>query len=86
MRSLKKQHGIDFPSLFEKDFYSHEIGERKPDLSAYRKVIRLSGVQPEETLFVDDLERNIDAAREAGLKTFWLKKGMEMTNVFNGLL
>lgn len=83
---FKKQHGIDFPSLFEKDFYSHEIGERKPDLSAYRKVIRLSGVQPEETLFVDDLERNIDAAREAGLKTFWLKKGMEMTNVFNGLL
>ncbi|SHJ74340.1 putative hydrolase of the HAD superfamily [Tangfeifania diversioriginum] len=83
---FKNDHGIDFPSLFVNDFYSHEIGERKPDLSAYQKVIRLSGVQPEETLFVDDLENNIDAAHEAGLKTFWLKKGMEMTKVFNGSL
>jgi len=83
---FKNEHGIDFPSLFVKDFYSHEIGERKPDLSAYQKVIRLSGVQPEETLFVDDLEHNIAAAREAGLKTFWLKKEMELTKVFNGSL
>ncbi|MGM0622053.1 MAG: HAD family hydrolase [Bacteroidota bacterium] len=83
---FKKQHGIDFPSLFVKDFYSHEIGERKPDLSAYKKVIRLSGVIPGETLFVDDLEKNIAAASEAGLKTFWLKDGMEMTKVFNGSL
>jgi putative hydrolase of the HAD superfamily len=83
---FKNQHGIDFPSLFVKDFYSHEIGERKPELSAYQKVIRLSGVQPGETLFVDDLEKNIDAARDAGLKTFWLKDGMELTEVFNGSL
>ena len=83
---FKNDHGVDFPSLFVKDFYSHEIGERKPDLSAYQKVIRLSGVQPEETLFVDDLENNIDAAHEAGLKTFWLKKEMELTEVFNGSL
>ena len=77
------QHGIEFPSLFKKDFYSHEIHARKPDLESYQKVIQLSAINPQESLFVDDLEKNIVAAQEAGLKTFWLKQGMELTEVFD---
>jgi putative hydrolase of the HAD superfamily len=78
-----KEHNIEFPSLFVKDFYSHEIHARKPDLESYKKVIELSGVMPDETLFVDDLEKNIIGAQKAGLKTFWLHGGMELTKVFN---
>jgi putative hydrolase of the HAD superfamily len=81
-RQFKEQHGIEFPSLFVKDYYSHEIHERKPDLSSYEKVIELSGVIPHETLFVDDLEKNIKGAEEAGLTTFWLKPEMEMSEIF----
>ena len=81
-KAFKAEHGIDFPSLFVKDYYSHEIHERKPDLSSYQKVIELSGVNPEETVFIDDLEKNILGAQKAGLKTFWLKDGMEMTEIF----
>ncbi len=76
------EHGIEFPSLFDEDFYSHEIHARKPDLDSYKKVIELSGVNPKETLFVDDLEKNIAGAQKAGLQTFWLKDGMEMTELF----
>jgi putative hydrolase of the HAD superfamily len=79
---FKKQHGIDFPSLFVKDFYSHEIHERKPDLSSFNKVIELAGINPEKTLFVDDLEKNIIGAQKAGLQTFWLKEGLKMKEVF----
>lgn len=79
---FKQEYGIDFPSLFEKDFYSHEIHARKPDLEAFQKVIELAKVDPVETLFVDDLEKNIQAAREAGLKTFWLQDGLELTQLF----
>lgn len=79
---FKMIHGIDFSSLFVKDFYSHEIHERKPDLSSYEKVIELSGVNPNESVFVDDLEKNIAGAEKAGLKTFWLKEGMEMAEIF----
>lgn len=82
-RAFKAEHGIDFPSLFVKDFYSHEIHERKPDLSSYKKVIELSGINPEESIFIDDLEKNIIGAQQSGLKTFWLKEGMELTEVFN---
>lgn len=64
------QHGIEFPSLFVKDYYSHEIHERKPDLSSYQKVIELSGINPNESLFIDDLEKNVVSARDAGLKAY----------------
>ena len=79
---FKKVHGIDFPTLFEKDFYSHEIQARKPDLEAFQKVIQLAKIVPAETLFVDDLEKNILAARQAGLKAFWLQAGMELSELF----
>ena len=81
--AFKKQHGIDFATLFVKDFYSHELNERKPEISSFQKVIELSGVNPGETLFVDDLEKNIIGAQQAGLKTFWLKEGMEMSDIFS---
>ncbi len=79
---FKNQHNIDFPSLFETAYYSHEIHDRKPELSSFKKVIELSGVHPEESIFIDDLEKNILAAQKAGLKTFWLKEGMEMAELF----
>jgi glucose-1-phosphatase len=79
---FREMHGIEFSSLFVKDFYSHELRERKPDLASYTKVIELSEIIPEETLFVDDLEKNISGAEKAGLKTFWLKNGMEVAEVF----
>lgn len=82
-KAFKAAHGIEFPSLFVKDYYSHEIHERKPDFKSYQRVIELSGVKPEETVFIDDLEKNIQGAELAGLKTYWLKDGMELTEIFD---
>jgi putative hydrolase of the HAD superfamily len=82
LKTFKAEHKIDFPSLFETAFYSHDIQDRKPELSSFEKVIKLSGVKPEESLFIDDLEKNIIAAKKAGLRTIWLKEGMEMVDLF----
>ncbi len=82
-RNFKAEHGIEFPSLFVKDYYSHEIHFRKPDINSYKKVIELSGINPEESLFIDDLEKNIIGAQQSGLKTFWLNDGMELTEIFD---
>ena len=82
LAEFKTQHGIDFPSLFKTVYYSHEIHDRKPEISSFEKVIELSGVDPKETLFVDDLEKNIIAAEQAGLNTLWLKEDMEMAVLF----
>lgn len=79
---FKAAHGIEFPSLFKTAYYSHEIKDRKPEVSSFEKVIKLSKVNPAETLFVDDLEKNIVAAEKAGLNTLWLKEDMEMADLF----
>lgn len=79
---FEEEHGINFSSLFKSTYYSHEINDRKPEISSFKKVIELAGVTPKETLFVDDLEKNILGAQKVGLETLWLKEGMEMTKLF----
>lgn len=81
-KQFQADYGMEFSALFVKDYYSHKLHERKPDLSSYRKVIELSGVDPGETLFIDDLEKNIRGAQDAGIKTFWLTNGTDMTDLF----
>lgn len=80
--SFKSQYGIGFTSLFLKNIYSHEIQDRKPNQSAFQKVIKITGVNPSETLFIDDLEKNIISAEGSGFRTFWLKEGTELSDVF----
>ncbi len=55
-------------SFFDKRFVSFRIGARKPDKRAYDHAMKGLGVKPEEILFVDDMKRNVDAARKMGMK------------------
>jgi putative hydrolase of the HAD superfamily len=47
---------------------------RKPDVEIYRFVLDAHDLKPSETLFIDDLQANIDGASKAGLKTFLMEK------------
>ena len=85
-REFSSEYKIDVSSLFVKVFYSHEVQKYKPDVSAYTKVIELAGINPEESIFIDDLKSNIEGAQKAGLKTFWLKDGKEITEVFESVI
>jgi glucose-1-phosphatase len=81
-KQFREEHGIEFSSLFQKDYYSHELNERKPELSSYRKMMAEAGIIPEETLFIDDLEKNIQGAQMAGMRTHWLNNGSEIGDLF----
>jgi putative hydrolase of the HAD superfamily len=81
-RKFKQEHGLDFPTLFQKDFYSHEIGIRKPAPESFFKVLSEANLIARETLFIDDSEENIHGAAQTGLQTFWLKPGMTLEEVF----
>ena len=81
-KEFYNQYGIRFASLFVKDFYSYKIRARKPEPESYKKVIELSGIYPGESLFIDDLEKNIFGAEKVGLQTFWLKPDMELAKIF----
>lgn len=63
--------GSQFEDLmihFERIFVSSELGQRKPELDAYHRVAREMGVAPDEVLFFDDSQENIDGAHEAGMQ------------------
>jgi len=53
-------------TYFDKVFYSHHIGHRKPDPSCYAHVQAVLDCSPQDIFFIDDMEINIKAAKEAG--------------------
>jgi putative hydrolase of the HAD superfamily len=53
---------------FDHQILSCEIKLIKPDAAIFRHTVERLDVRPEEALFVDDREANIEAAREVGLK------------------
>ena len=62
----------DFDKRFIKAYYSHICGWRKPHPQAYKNLLDAEGLIAEETLFIDDTQKNIIGANEAGLNTFHL--------------
>lgn len=57
----------NFEQYFEKDYYSHEMGLRKPDPTIFEYVIREQRLNPTETIFLDDSSINLTGAAQAGL-------------------
>lgn len=83
---FRKQHGFEVSSLFEKDFHSNEIGHRKPTPESFHEIIRLSGINPEESLFIDDSLQNVQGAIACGLNGYWLEPGQKIEEIFQNYL
>lgn len=52
---------------FDHCLLSCEMGVAKPNVKAYQILVEKIGVPPGDIVFFDDLQRNIDAAKKAGL-------------------
>ncbi len=70
-----------FNSFFDKAYYSHEIGLRKPDAAAYLYVLNENNLLPQETLFIDDTLKNIKGAEAVGFQTIFLSDGKKIENL-----
>jgi putative hydrolase of the HAD superfamily len=68
----------DFDQLFEKAYYSHTSGIRKPYPEAYEWVLKDAGLNASETLFIDDTISNIEGAQKVGLQTIFLQPPRKM--------
>ena len=59
----------DLKDLFDAFIESSKVGLRKPDPRIYRVACTALGVAPSEVVFLDDIGRNLKAARELGMRT-----------------
>jgi len=70
---LEKEYGMaGNHTLFEKVYYSHKMGKRKPNADIFQQVLDENNLNPAETLFIDDSQPNISAAQQLGLHTYLL--------------
>lgn len=81
--SFRGKFGFAFENLFDKAYYSHQMGCRKPDLEIYEKMIADSGVFPVNALFIDDIEANVNAAQACGLNVKHASEGFNIANFFD---
>lgn len=75
---LQKEYHVEDNSIFfEKDYYSHLMGMRKPDIKIFEFVLNEQILKPEETLFIDDSPQHLKTANSLGMKTLLLNDPYE---------
>lgn len=76
---VRKHFGIPrLRDLFDKAYFSFELGLRKPDLSMYNYVIKDADLEPAKSFFIDDNEDNVKGAIAAGLSAVYMKRGSDL--------
>jgi epoxide hydrolase-like predicted phosphatase len=68
---LEANHKIS--SYFDSVIISSQTGLTKPDEKIYEYALNQVNAKPEESLFIDDLEHNLEPARKIGMKTILFK-------------
>jgi FMN phosphatase YigB (HAD superfamily) len=87
MKEIHRVYGKGtFESHFEKLYFSHEMGLRKPGVEIYQHVLEDLGLDPAETIFVDDSLPNLVGAEKAGLRTVHAKLPLEFIKQETGLM
>lgn len=69
---------LEIESSFPKIFNSSSIGFFKPDQRIFKYALKDFGVEPEESVFIDDSKSHVESAKSLGFKTHHYQ-------TFNGL-
>jgi len=72
----------EFYQLFDKVYYSHKIGHRKPNAEAFQLIIEENNLIAEEILFIDDSPQHIEGAKKLGIKTYHLLDDEDVITLF----
>ncbi len=86
VRSIKQEYDMTLQDMFEKVWYSHILGLRKPNKDIFIEISHLAQLKPEQTLFLDDREENIATANKLGFKTQLISKHCGILDVFSDFL
>ena len=67
-----------FHKLVDGAIYSYDVGYRKPEKEIYYIACDSADVNPENSLFIDDLEENIIGANKVGIKGIHYKSTIKL--------
>lgn len=77
-----EKEGFDRNYYFDGICVSFEEKCAKPDIQIFKNAALKFGIKPEETVFFDDSQANLNAASTLGFHTWLVKPGTEFTDAF----
>lgn len=78
--------GKSLDDYFDRLFLSYKMNCSKPGEEIYRKMLLEGNMKAEETLFLDDSEKNIATARELGINVLRVKNGEDWRDALSEAL
>ena len=66
---VRERFGFDVHAEFDVYVNSALVGLRKPDPAIFHLTLERLDVEPQQAVFLDDMLRNVDSARELGIHT-----------------
>ena len=78
--------GMEMADYFDGIFTSYEAKCCKPGREIFDYASRLGHMDPAETLFFDDSQKNVDAARSYGYKAVLVRPGDEFADLLAGFM
>lgn len=67
-RARHMRQVLEYGKVFDRLFFSCELGRSKPDPLYFAMIIKSLNVAPEAILFIDDMEANAAAAESVGIR------------------
>ena len=84
---LKSTFGLNnLSKVFEKEYYSHQVGMRKPNKEIFQFVLSENNLDPSNTLFIDDSPQHIESGKKIGIQTLLIEKGKTILEELSALI
>lgn len=82
--AMQRKFGFDiFAQCFDQAYFSHLMGIRKPATEGFRRIVEGNGLDPDETVFIDDNMPNVEAAIKAGIHGCYLDPSLDVDSLFD---
>lgn len=85
-RRIFAEAGIPLEDIFRKCYFSFEMRALKPSGAFYKAVMEDIGTEPENMLFIDDSQKNVDGAVAAGLPAVYYEPGTDLEMLLDKVL
>ena len=67
----------------DKVYFSWQTGFVKPDVHAWQTILTENNLNPEDCIYFDDQQKNLDASESVGIKAFMFTNEAELERIVN---